>query len=211
MKRWKRDETSKKHRGSRKEIVKSDLMLPSSSSLKDRLVRAVKSINSCALRFTRPGSRWIAASVKFGFIMKAAAIPVGVVVLAVQSFLGHETQAPSGVSRGGIELILLTLVLAPLLETAQIWLVHALVRRWFGVMGFVLVSTLLAYMSHGTTYGVPIVSALVFTFMSYQYVSFRGSVGAGRAFAGVAVSHAVYNSVATSLVLAGDAFKLEII
>jgi len=35
--------------------------------------------------------------------------------------------------------------------------------------------------------------------MSYQYVSFRNDLGRGRAFAGVAVCHAVDNAVAVLL------------
>lgn len=172
-----------------------------SASRPGRLGRAVECFNQGALRFTRPGPRWLAASVKLGLVMKALAILVSVVVTAVHSALGYETPPSRFVAgRGVLELALLGVVLAPLFETALIWLVHALTRRWLGLTGFVLVNTILAYANHVPTTSVPIAAALVFTAMSYQYVSFRDGVGAGRAFAGVAVSHAVCNSIPTLIV-----------
>lgn len=174
-----------------------------STSRVGRFGRVVERFNRRALRFTRPGPRWFTASVTLGLIMRAAAILVAVAVVAARSVFGQETPpSPFGTGRGVLEWVLLGMVLAPLFETAQIWLVHALTRRWLGLTGFVLVNTVLAYANHVPTTNVPIAAALVFTAMSYQYVSFRDDVGAGRAFAGVAVSHAVYNSVPAMIVVA---------
>lgn len=158
-----------------------------------QLGRAVERFNRRALRVVRPGSRWLMASVKLGFIMKAAAVVVGVAVLATQSALGYEVKDVSRPSDNIPELVFLLLVLAPLLETTLIWLIYASTRRWLGLTGFVLASAVLAYAGHYTPNSVPIAIALVFSAMSYQYVSFRDEIGASRAFAGVAVSHAVYN------------------
>ena len=133
--------------------------------------------------------------------MKAAAISVGAVVVAARLAFGHETPpSPFAAGRGVLELAFLGVVLAPVLETALIVLVHAMTRRWLGLTGFVLVNTALAYVNHIPTTDVPIAAALVFSAMSYQYVSFRDDVGRGRVFAGVAVSHAVCNSVPTLIV-----------
>lgn len=172
-----------------------------SASRTSRFGQAVERFNRRSLRLTRPGPRWFAASVKLGLIMKAGAVLVSLMVVAVRLIFGHETSpSPFPAGRGLLELAFLGLVLAPLFETAQIWLVHALTRRWLGLTGFVLVSTILAYVGHIRTTDVPIAAALFFSAMSYQYVSFRDDVGGGQAFAGVAVSHAVYNSVPTLII-----------
>ena len=178
---------------------------PISTSPANQFDRSVERFNQRALRFTRPGPRWLTTSVKLGFIMKAAAMLMSLAVWAALSAFGGEALPPDSrgtASRGTLEVAFLALVLAPLGETAQIWLVHALTRRWLGLTGFVLVNTLLAYAGHVPTTSIPIAAALVFSVMSYQYVSFRDDLGAGRAFAGVTVSHAVCNIVPVLLVTA---------
>lgn len=162
-----------------------------------RLGRTVERFNLWALHLTRPGPRWLLRSVALGLLMKATYIPVGLAVWGVQSAFGYEP--PPSVKPDLFKIVFLGLILAPLFETAQIWLVHALTRRWLGLTGFVLASALLAYAGHAANNS-PVSAAVAFLLMSYQYVSFRSELGPGKAFAGVAVSHAACNAVPALIV-----------
>lgn len=174
----------------------NDAILPTSPG---RINAAIKRLNRRALDLTRPGPNWLLTSVKIGLAAKAASVLLGVAVLALYYLLDEE---PSPlISRSLVELVVLALVLAPVIETLQIMLVHAATRRWIGLSGFVAASTILAYLLHSPANVMPIVAAFVFLVMSYQYVSFRERLGTGKAFAGVAVTHAVVNSVAVLVVL----------
>ena len=165
-----------------------------------RLRRAITRLNQRALRFTRPGSRWFLASVKLGFINKAALILFAALQGLAEGSLSEE-EPP--LNRGIVDFAILAIVFAPVFETLGIMLVHLLTRRWIGVTGFVAVSTVLAYVMHGPPLAYyPAGPAAAFLIMSYQYVSFRDTLGIGRAFAGVTISHAVSNGITVPLLLA---------
>lgn len=165
-----------------------------SASPVGQLRRAITGLNQRALRFTRPGSCWLLASVKLGFVIKAAAVLVALAEAFVRGTLDQNT--PDRIS--SILLFAIAgVVIAPVLETLVIMLVHVLTRRWLGLAGFVAANTLLAYALHGPPYtGYSAGAAAAFLIMSYQYESFRERLGTSRAFAGVGVCHAVSNGIA---------------
>ena len=80
----------------------------------------------------------------------------------------------------------------------MILLMHLLTRRWLGITGFVLVNTTMFATAHIPTQIVPIPATMLFLVMSCQYISFRNDVGRWKAFAGVAVCHAVNNGIGVS-------------
>lgn len=147
-----------------------------------QLGQAMTWLNQRALRFTRPGSHWLLTSVKLGFIIKVTAILVALLQSFAEGTLNQEIPAPD---RNIRYFVIVGIVLAPLLETLQIILVHWLTRRWLGLAGFVAASTVLAYAMHGPPLAYyPTGAAAAFLIMSYQYVSFREVLGTGKAFAG---------------------------
>ena len=157
-------------------------------------------LNQRALRFTRPGSHWLLTSVKLGFIIKVTAILVALLQSFAEGSLSQERPAPN---RSVTYFVILGVVIAPVLETLQIMLVHRLTRRWLGLAGFVAASTALAYTMHGPPLAYyPTGAAAAFFIMSYQYVSFREVLGTGKAFAGVAICHAVSNGITTLIIAA---------
>ena len=86
----------------------------------------------------------------------------------------------------------------------MIMLIHRMTRSLLGITGFVFCSTTVFGVLHIWSQGVPISGVISFLLMSYQYVSLSSTLGVGRAYLGVAVSHAVNNSLAVLLLtLAG--------
>ena len=171
-----------------------------SASLVGQCRRATTRLNQRALRLTRPGSCWLLTSVKLGFAIKVAAV---LVALAEAFARGATNQETPGPNRSIVYLAILGSVIAPVIETLQIMLVHVLTRRWLGLAGFVAVSTALAYATHGPPLAYyPSGAAAAFLIMSYQYVSFREVLGTGKAFAGVTICHAVSNGITTVILAA---------
>ena len=169
------------------------------ASLVGRLRRTITRLNQRALRFTHPGTRWPLTSVKLGFVIKTAAVLVAMAEVVARGHLNQKMPLPN---RSLLYFAILGIVIAPVIETLQIMLVHLLTRRWLGLAGFAAVSTALAYAMHGPPLAYyPSGAAAAFLIMSYQYASFREVLGTSRAFAGVTICHAVSNGV-TTLILA---------
>jgi len=174
---------------------------------KGRVSRAAERFNQRALRLTRPGRHWLLTSARLGLTVAIASLLAAFLLVAAFQGLGQDWPGERR-DRSIADWIVEVIIFAPLVETGLILLVHLLTRRWLGVTGFVLVSTVLFTGLHIPTQVLPIPAAMLFCVMSYQYVSFRDDVGRGRAFMGVAACHAVNNGVAMLLGAATDLFSL---
>lgn len=177
------------------------------ASRKGRISRAAERFNQRALRLTRPGRHWLLTSARLGLTVAIASLLAAFLLVAAFQSLGQDWPGERR-GRSIADWIVGVIIFAPLAKTGLILLVHLLTRRWLGVTGFVLVSTVLFAGLHVPTQVVPIPAAMLFCVMSYQYVSFRDDVGRSRAFMGVAACYAVNNSVAMLLGAATDLFGL---
>ena len=159
------------------------------------------SIHQCALRLTKPGSQYLLTSLKLEIIMSLLSLSVTAIYMLLTRVINIKSFNFDSETYNIWELIFGSILFSPLIETAVIMLIHASVRPWLGLTGFVLINTGLFAAMHIPFKGFPISSAVGFLFMSYQYVSFRDSLGNGKAFAGVTISHGVNNSIASLLLV----------
>lgn len=164
--------------------------------------QSIKRFNQYALHLTQPGSRWINKSLKLGIIISALNFVIIASYLLIPTLLSGQEY----VSRHHGEINVVwqlfgSILFAPLVETALLVLIYALTWSWLGLSGFVLVNTGVFAAIHIPFKGFPIAATIAFLIMSYQYVSFRNSIGSGKAFAGVVLSHSVINTVSSAIII----------
>jgi len=82
-------------------------------------------------------------------------------LIAVLQYMKREWHGANS-SLSIVDAILGIVILAPLIETGFILLVHFLTRRWLGVFGFALVNTVLFAALHIPTQVVPVPAAMLF-------------------------------------------------
>lgn len=161
---------------------------------------ALERFNLVALRLARPRESWFLTSLKIGVVMTAAATLLSILVVSLLTLL--RGSVPHGTMDTSWHHLLELIVLAPLFETALLVLIFKLTVKWAGLTGFMAILTVLAALVHIPNQPILLPAAIAFMMMSYEYASFRQAVGPGRAFAGVAVSHATINTFGASLFLA---------
>lgn len=135
-------------------------------------------------------------------VTMAVTLPTAFLVVLIEYGTG-DLEATSTPAPSLLSLVFGMILFSPLVETALIVLIHNMTRARLGLTGFVAINTVFWAIAHIPLQNVPIAVAMLFIVMSYQYVSFRETIGARRAFWGVCVTHALNNGIAgTTVVLA---------
>lgn len=184
-------------------MSKSSATEPTEPLSDNSLHRSITRLHDRALRLTRPGPNWLAASVKIGLALLAISVGIAVPVVTARLLLGEII--PDGKHRREGWLLFEAVLLAPVVETGMLVLLHRITRRRLGVGGFVLQSAALFGPMHLPNFALGVPQTALFLIMAYQHVSFREVVGAGRAYVGVMVSHAVVNAVTSLAALTAQA------
>ena len=151
------------------------------------------SFNTSMLRLARPGANWVLSCFRIALVAKVCATMISIVLDAGFSVPGGDYTGPS--KRGLPEFAFLALIFAPLLETAQIWLLFHVLCKWIGLTAFVCANVFSAFLMHNPPSRTAFAATTVFFFMSYQYASFAANRRPVIAFWGVALTHCLLHKV----------------